>query len=177
MVMFTLMIMCLLIRCCSAADDDDDDGPSRSMGLTLLIEAPTRYVDLLELDARVHWRQLGRGHFGAVYAAKRNGNPVCIKSFHAEPVAELQRQLYLRIHMQVNEFALVHELGPDAVGRLSNRCVFATGFAIDQMEDGSNCMLVLLPLLSGASKMREFCLMLRVKVASLHTPIVRRLTA
>ena len=122
----------------------------------------TLFVPSSELSARSAWRELGRGHFGAVFAATRmrslpsadGPQPVCIKVFHADEVdvavsdVHAQRRLFVRL--QINEFALVQELGPAAVTQLASSCVFATGFAID--ADGG--MLVLLPLLSGSLESR-----------------------
>ncbi len=70
--------------------------------------------------------ELGHGHFGAVHECIWAGSKVCVKRFFASTSADAESMLPL----QVNEFALIHELGRDAVASLSLFCVFAEHFAV-----------------------------------------------
>jgi hypothetical protein len=91
------------------------------------------------------WRSIGQGNFGQVMEGQLHSQPICIKVFRA-PEWEYSR--IDNIKMQVNEFALVQELGEDQVRALSASCVFATHFSIDDREvESLPAILVVLPLM------------------------------
>ena len=77
---------------------------------------------LLAADELTLGRELGRGHFGAVYQCDWRGRPVCVKLFLANDTTV--------VPLQINEFALLNELGAAAVAALAPACVFAERFAV-----------------------------------------------
>ncbi len=67
--------------------------------------------------------ELGRGHFGAVFASEWCGRGrVCVKVFFAGDPHAMQ--------LQINEFALINELGPARTVALEPYCVFAERFVV-----------------------------------------------
>jgi serine/threonine protein kinase len=76
---------------------------------------------LLSVDELTLGRELGRGHFGAVYASDWCGRLVCVKMFLPDRTV---------MQLQISEFALLNELGTAAVAALAPACVFAERFAV-----------------------------------------------
>ncbi len=107
------------------------------------------FVALSDLSDPATWQAKGRGNFGAVMVGqlRASGLPMCIKVFqdHAQGLSRLDN-----IRNQINELALVQELGQAQADTLASTCVFATHFSIDDRDATSApCILVLLPLMHG----------------------------
>jgi serine/threonine protein kinase len=112
-------------------------------------DAHSFYVALSDLSDPATWQLKGRGNFGAVMAGelRASGTAMCIKVFedHSQGLSRLDN-----IRNQINELALVQELGEAQVAALASTCVFASHFAIDDRDASSPpAILVLLPLMHG----------------------------
>ncbi len=113
------------------------------------IDAGSYYIALSDLSDPATWQLKGRGNFGAVMAGelRASGAGMCIKVFedHSQGLSRLDN-----IRSQINELALVHELGREQAATLASTCVFASHFSIDDRNAASfPALLVLMPLMHG----------------------------
>jgi serine/threonine protein kinase len=105
------------------------------------------YLPRSDLSDPLTWVRLGQGNFGVVYSGQLHGQSVCIKQFLDQSLGLSRVQ---NIRMQVNELALVHELGSQHLKTLDATCVFAKHFAVDDRDPSvPPGMLVILPLMHG----------------------------
>ncbi len=85
------------------------------------------FLDAARLSPEASWTLLGAGVFGSVHACALDGAPMCVKRFHASHEDVLAAQ--------INEFALVNELGAVNVAHLSTHCVFAQHFFLSAADE------------------------------------------
>ena len=92
----------------------------------------------------VHRRQLiGSGNFSKVYASRLHGSDVCEKVYEDQPTFHKGHF----VKSQINEFCLLHELGPETAARLLSSCVFATHFTLSVRSE----LVIIMPLMSHGS--------------------------
>ncbi len=70
---------------------------------------------------------LGRGHFGAVFEAQWGSRKMCVKQFFTNDSSMLP--------LQINEFALINELGATTIARMQPYCNFAERFAVNDLGE------------------------------------------
>jgi serine/threonine protein kinase len=112
-------------------------------------DARSFYIALSDMSDPATWQLKGRGNFGAVMAGelRASGTAMCIKVFedHLQGMSRLDN-----IRNQINELALVQELGREQAAALGSTCVFSTHFSIDDRDPSLHpAILVLLPLMHG----------------------------
>lgn len=86
---------------------------------------------------------IGSGYFSQVYRSQLSETDVCEKVYVRQPAFHEGRF----VKSQINEFCLLHELGPEAATRLLSSCVFATHFTLTARSE----LVIIMPLMSHGS--------------------------
>jgi hypothetical protein len=78
-------------------------------------------------DLTLAAQPLGRGHFGAVFEAQWGARTMCVKQFFTNDSSMLP--------LQINEFALINELGAATIAVMQPYCNFAERFAVNALGE------------------------------------------